>query len=143
MAQHRFQAGLAFLFGAPERQSTASTGAPRMRVVDAARPTPDDHNALLSSETLLFWTLLGVLGLAFLGWRWSYGWQVESMPAALAMFWIPLPYILSHAEALSGPRLPLDGVLLCYASFALLCLVPGVRRYFLDGAKAARPIPPR
>ncbi len=142
VAQHRFQAGLAFFFGAPERPA-ASTGAPRMRVVDAARPTADDHNALLSSDTLFFWTLLGVMALAFLGWRWSYGWHAESMPAALAMFWIPLPYILSHAEVLSGPRLPLDGVLLCYAAFALLCLVPGVRRYFLDGAMAARPIPPR
>ncbi len=72
-----------------------------------------------------------------LGWRWSYGWRAESMPAALAMICIPLPYILSHAEFLSGPRLPLDGVLLCFAAFALLCLVPGVRRYFLDGARAA------
>ena len=98
---------------------------------------------LASSQVLFFWTLLGLLVLAFLGWRWSYGWQAESMPAALAMIWIPLPYILSHAEALSGPRLPLDGVLLCYAAFALLCLTPGVRRYFLDGAKATQPLPPR
>ena len=143
VAQHRFQAALAFFIGVPERLSASSTGSVRMRVVGAAQPTDDDRNALLSSETLFFWTLLGLLALAFLGWRWSYGWQVESMPAALAMIWIPLPYILSHAELLSGPRLPLDGVLLCYASFALLCFVPGVRRYFLDGAKAARPTPPR
>jgi hypothetical protein len=71
-------------------------------------------------------TLLGLLGLALLGWRWSYGWRQESMPAALAMIWVPLPYVLSHAEVLSGPRLPLDGVLICYAAFALACLVPRV-----------------
>jgi 4-amino-4-deoxy-L-arabinose transferase-like glycosyltransferase len=81
-------------------------------------------------------TLLGMLLLGLLGWRWSYGWRKESMPASLAVIWIPLPYILSHAEYLSGPRLPLDGVLLCYAAFALLCLVPGLGRRLLDGAKA-------
>ena len=133
VAQHRFQSGLAFLFGAP--------GAAEMRPVAAA--SSNDQDALAKSQVVFTWTLLGVLALAFLGWRWSYGWRAESMPAALAMVWIPLPYILSHAEALSGPRLPLDGVLLCYAAFALLCLVPGVRRYFLDGAKAAQPTPPR
>ena len=147
VAQHRFQSCLAFFFGATSRptadESAASAGAARMRVVDAARATDDDRKVLSSSDMIFFWTLLGVLVLAFLGWRWSYGWQAESMPAALAVFWIALPYILSHAEALSGPRLPLDGVLLCYAAFALLCLTPGVRRYFLDGAKAARPTPPR
>ena len=46
------------------------------------------------------------------------------MPLSLAAIWIPLPYVLGHAEALSGPRLPLDGVLLCYAAFALACLLP-------------------
>ena len=46
------------------------------------------------------------------------------MPSSLAVMWIPLPYLLSHAEALSGPRLPLDGVLLCYAAFALCGMLP-------------------
>jgi hypothetical protein len=41
------------------------------------------------------------------------------------MFFVPLPYILTHAEALSGARLPLDGVLMCYAAFVLAALVPG------------------
>jgi hypothetical protein len=68
-------------------------------------------------------TAIGMLGLAILGWRWSYGWRSTSLPASLAAIWIPLPYILSHAEALSGPRLPLDGVLLCYAAFAIGCLL--------------------
>jgi hypothetical protein len=80
-------------------------------------------------------TLLGMLLLAFLGWRWSYGWRRESMPAGLAMVWVPLPYLLSHAEALSGPRLPLDGLLLTYAAFALACLIPGAGLRLLDRAR--------
>ncbi len=141
VAHHRFQAALAFYFGAPEK-GISGPNAATMQVVDAAKPTHEDHKALASSQVVFLWTLLGVTALALLGWRWSYGWSRESRPAALAMFWIPLPYILSHAEVLSGPRLPLDGVLLCYAAFTLLCLTPGVRRYFLDGARAAQPAPP-
>jgi hypothetical protein len=79
--------------------------------------------------------LLAMLLLSFLGWRWSYGWRHESMPAALAMVWVSLPYLLSHAERLSGPRLPLDGVLLTYAAFALACCLPGMGRDLLDGAR--------
>jgi hypothetical protein len=76
---------------------------------------------------LLPGSLLGLLLLGALGWRWTYGWRYEAMPSSLAVFWIPLPYLLSHAEALHGPRLPLDGVLLCYAAFALVYLtVPTV-----------------
>jgi 4-amino-4-deoxy-L-arabinose transferase-like glycosyltransferase len=71
-------------------------------------------------------SLAALLFLAFLGWRWSYIWRFESMPAALAMIWIPLPYILGHAENLSGPRLPLDGVMLCFAAFALAYPIPGL-----------------
>ena len=92
-------------------------------------------------EGVFLWTVLVVTILGLLGWRWSYAWRAESMPAVLAMIWIPLPYLLSHAGALSGPRLPLDGVLLCYTAFALLCFVPGARRHLLDGAKAVPPPP--
>jgi predicted outer membrane repeat protein len=84
-------------------------------------------------------TLLAMLGLAILGWRWSYGWRWESVIAAVAMIWVPIPFILSHAGALSGPRLPLDGVLLCYAAFALVCLVPGLNGPLLDAPDAGRP----
>ncbi|HVS37150.1 MAG TPA: hypothetical protein VMS17_16430, partial [Gemmataceae bacterium] len=143
VAQHRYQSGLAFFFGAPTQ-----AGPPLMSVVEAAPSTDakaesNNRSALGQSAVAFFWTLVAVMALAFLGWRWSYGWHALSTPAALAMFWIPLPYILSHAELLSGPRLPLDGVLLCYASFAILCLVPGVRRYFLEGPKAPPAGPPR
>jgi hypothetical protein len=44
------------------------------------------------------------------------------------VLFIPLPYLLSHAELLSGPRLPLDGVLLCFAGFAAPPLIPGFGR---------------
>jgi hypothetical protein len=84
-------------------------------------------------------TLLGMLALGLLGWRWTYGWRREAMPSSLAVIWIPLPYILSHAGELSGPRLPLDGVLLCYSAFALLCLVPGIGGRLLRGAEGEEP----
>jgi hypothetical protein len=84
---------------------------------------------------LLHATLLALYFLAFLGWRWTYGWRSEAMPSSLAVVWIPLPYILGHAEVLHGPRLPLDGVLLCYAAFALACLVPTVGPKLFAGPK--------
>ena len=80
--------------------------------------------------------------LAFLGWRWTSSWRHLARPSALAVVWIPLPYILSHAESLSGPRLPLDGVLLCYAAFALCCLVPGFNRHLFRGPNAPADIAP-
>lgn len=80
-------------------------------------------------------SFLAMLLLAVLGWRWSYAWQPWGMPASLAVIWIPLPYILSHGGALSGPRLPLDGVLLCYAAFALACLLPGVGPFLREGPR--------
>ena len=60
-------------------------------------------------------------------------WRRESMPLALALVWLPLPYILSHAGVLSGPRLPLDGVLLCYAAFALAGFLPRYGRALRRG----------
>jgi 4-amino-4-deoxy-L-arabinose transferase-like glycosyltransferase len=137
--QHRLMSGLAFFFGQREI-------GPEHRVVDVAAPSED---ALMPKELadnyagVFLWTVLSVTVLGLLGWRWSYGWREESMPAVLAVIWIPLPYLLSHAETLSGPRLPLDGVLLCYTAFALLCFWPGVGRYLMGGAKAATPPLPR
>src|SRR5438874_941091 len=77
-----------------------------------------------SYPALLFGSLLGMLALGLLGWRWTYGWGSEAMPSSLALIWVPLPYVLTHAEALQGPRLPLDGILLCYAAFAIVYLIP-------------------
>jgi hypothetical protein len=95
------------------------------------------HRALCRGDqeyaAVLAGTLLVLLLLAGLGWRWSYAWQRPSMPASLAVVWIPLPYLLSHAEALSGPRLPLDGVLLCYAALAIVWMLPRVGPYMRVG----------
>jgi 4-amino-4-deoxy-L-arabinose transferase-like glycosyltransferase len=88
---------------------------------------------------LMLGTLLVLFPLAFIGWRRSYGWRHESVPATLAVLLAPLPYLLSHAEALHGPRLPLDGILLCYAAFTLVCLIPGLGRRLSEGAKSAAP----
>src|SRR5207302_4298083 len=131
-ARRRLQAGLKFLFGAawfgPDH---------RLAEEDPGQPMPGWLRQWYPFA--LQGTLLALFLLAALGWRWAYGWRLESMPASLAVVWIPLPYLLSHAESLSGPRLPLDGVLLCYAAFALACLVPGVGRRLLDGAQSAEP----
>jgi len=56
---------------------------------------------------------------------------------ALATIFIPVPYILSHAEGLVGPRLPLDGVLLTFAAYALSCMIPGVGATLFPGPEAA------
>ena len=139
VAQHRLMSGLAFFFGQREI-------GPEHRVVDVATTTEDANmpkELADNYEGVFLWTVLGVTVLGLLGWRWSYGWREESMPAVLAMIWIPLPYLLSHAEALSGPRMPLDGVLLCYTAFAVLCFWPSVGRYLMGGAKAAAPAPER
>jgi hypothetical protein len=118
--QRRIRAGLYFFLG----EKWVHTGSGWN---DEGMSSTDIPSWLQSSyPTILSATLLALLLLGVLGWRWSYAWRWESLPASLAVFWIPVPYILSHAEGLQGPRLPLDGVLLCYAALAIVCLVPGV-----------------
>jgi 4-amino-4-deoxy-L-arabinose transferase-like glycosyltransferase len=92
-----------------------------------------------SSPMLLSLTLVLMLALALFGWRLTYGWRWESMPAVLAAVFVPLPYVLGHAESLSGPRLPLDGVLLCYAAFAVACCLPTVGGYLREAEGAGAP----
>jgi hypothetical protein len=95
-------------------------------------------------EEALTGVLLGAIPLALLGWRWSYAWRRESMPAALAVIWLPLPYLLAHAEWLHGPRLPLDGLFLTFAAFGLLCLIPGYGKTLRHGQLVAvEPSPTR
>ena len=58
---------------------------------------------------------------------------LKSFASSLALVWIPLPYLLGHAESLSGPRLPLDGILLTYTALTLACLfVPAWHRVIGD-----------
>jgi hypothetical protein len=68
-------------------------------------------------------------------WRWTLPWRVQAMPSSLALFCIPLPYMLGHAEWLHGPRLPMDGILLTCAAFVLACLWPATAKGLLDGPK--------
>ena len=123
--RRRLLAGLDFLFGErwlKEARLADSTGS------EEAMP-----NWLASSyPVVLEGTLLFLFAFGLFGWRWAYGWRSSSMLLSLAAVWVPLPYVISHAEALSGPRLPFDGVLICYAAFALACLFPG-RRPLLAG----------
>src|SRR5262249_24613645 len=76
---------------------------------------------LIFSCATLFMLALGVLG-----WRWTFAWRRESRLLALAATCIPLPYVLTHAEGMIGPRLPLDGGLLTFAAHAWACMLPGV-----------------
>ncbi|HEY7308587.1 MAG TPA: glycosyltransferase family 39 protein [Gemmataceae bacterium] len=117
--RRRSLAGLDFLFG--ERWFTEG------RLADVADSGEPPNWLAWSYPVVLESTLLGMVLLGLLGWRWTYAWRFRAMPLSLAAIWVPLPYILSHAEALSGPRLPFDGVLLCYAAFTLACLGPARR----------------
>jgi len=119
--QRRVQAWLYFFFSERFFQDTFLAEA-----VSPDRPIqPLDMQILCPS-------LVAMLFLALLGWRWTYGWRKDALLSVLALIWVPVPYIFSHAESLHGPRLPLDGVLLCYAAFALACFLPGIRGPLLD-----------
>ena len=120
----RIDAGLIFLFG--ERWF-------KQHQLGSMQEDSESNPALPGwireeAETILHGSLLGMFVLALLGWRWSYAWRRYGRMATIAALCVPLPYVLSHAEYLSGPRLPLDGVLLCYAAFALASMVPGLVR---------------
>jgi 4-amino-4-deoxy-L-arabinose transferase-like glycosyltransferase len=127
--RRRMEAGLDFLFG--RRWFEEGTLAEAISPSEGGGELPEQYAGAV--PVILQGTLLGMLFLALIGWRWTYGWRWESMPSSLAFLWIPIPYILSHAEALSGPRLPLDGVLLCYAAFALVCFIPGINKDLFAG----------
>jgi hypothetical protein len=133
--RRRLWAGLDFFFG--ERWfKDEQLALPTAESSEPAETAPAPLAAWVtgSAPLVLTATLLGMLLLGVLGWRWTYARRRESMPAALAVLWVPLPYLLSHAGALSGPRLPLDGIFLCYAAFAVACLVPRFGRGLPHGA---------
>jgi hypothetical protein len=117
---HRLEAMVCFLLGEKwliDRTVWEATG----------RAAPELRGGVQNSyPALLYGSLLIMTTLGLLGWRWSYAWRRSSILPAVAVMFLPLPYVLSHAELLSGPRLPLDGLMLCFAAFALTCLIPGL-----------------
>jgi 4-amino-4-deoxy-L-arabinose transferase-like glycosyltransferase len=126
--KHRLQALCCFVFG-EEWFKVRATNELSHALWRSPSQNPDMPELFrLFYPTALYGSLFVMLVFGFLGWRWTYGWRHEMPLMALATIWIPLPYILSHAEALTGPRLPLDGVLLCYAAFALACFLPSHAR---------------
>lgn len=131
--RRRLMAGLYFLFG--ERWFKDGQLADRIGSEEAM-----PNWLAVSYPMVLQSTLLGLLLLGLLGWRWTFAWRSSAMPSSLAVIWLPLPYVLSHAGALSGPRLPLDGVLLCYAAYALTSLLPARRRLWMGESAAATDI---
>ncbi len=122
----RLWAGLAFVFGR-DWLSDPSPWQPVASTSDTPAWLADSYRALLIG------TLLGLLLLALGGWRWTVAWRRLMGPAALAVVWVPLPYVLSHADRLVGPRLPLDGVLLCLAAFTLVALLPRIGKQLRTG----------
>lgn len=122
--KRRLKALCQFLLG-----SSTFTG-PRFSPGEAAIKPPE------WVKPALFGSLTAMLGLALLGWRWSYGWKDQSAPVSLAIFWIPLPYLLSHAEQLHAARLPLDGVLILMSALGLLGLLPGIGQGVRAGERA-------
>lgn len=134
MIQRRLWSGLYFCFGQDWFKKNSFLAKP-------SSAPPAEHAGLPEwvvelAPVLLSGSLLGMLSLAVIGWRWSYGWRRPARLATIAAVWLPLPYLLGHADFLSGPRLPLDGVLLCFTAFTLVCLLPGFRADLARGGPA-------
>jgi hypothetical protein len=118
--QRRLESGVGFFLGHRWLED-------RSLVQTLAEPSAEATDWLSQAmPVLLPGALVAMLVLGLLGWRWSYGWRQAAMPSSLAVMWVTLPYLLSHAEALHGARLPLDGVLLSYVALAIVFLLPGV-----------------
>jgi hypothetical protein len=128
--RHRLEAGIAFFFSGQWLKDRL------LWRTDEAQAGEMPAWLANSYPAIFYGALLGMLLLGVLGWRWTYGWRREAMPSSLALMWIALPYLLSHAETLHGPRLPIDGVLWCYAAFALVSLFTPAGRVLLQGAPA-------
>ena len=117
----RFAAGLRFLLGETWFQ-------PNHALVET-RPDSLEPPRLVSDWAGFAHTaaLLGLFILGLFGWRFSHFWSTECRLATLALVWIPIPYLLSHAESLSGPRLPWDAPLIVFAGYAIAWILPSVR----------------
>ncbi len=116
----RISSGLRFLLGETwfQRQALVESRP------DGIEPPAlvGDWAAFAHAAALSVLFLMGVIG-----WRLSHAWSGECRLATLALVWIPIPYLLSHAESLSGPRLPWDVPLIVFAGYAIAWLLPSVR----------------
>jgi 4-amino-4-deoxy-L-arabinose transferase-like glycosyltransferase len=128
--RRRLAAALSFWLGQLWSAPAAVAAPPPTAAV-----SPDALPAWLrrQHELLLLLPLLLLLTAGFFGWRWSYPWRRRAWLATLALVWVPVPYLLSHAEVLWGPRLPLDGVLLCLTAYTFLWCCPGVGGHLRAG----------
>ncbi|MBI2807868.1 MAG: glycosyltransferase family 39 protein [Planctomycetes bacterium] len=118
----RIEAALAFFLG--DNWLKSRQVASMVQPSDTIAESPDwvrEH-----APTILQGALLAMIALGLLGWRYSHAWRRYGRLCIIAAIFIPLPYIVSHAEPLHGPRLPLDGVVLCFMAYALASLVPGL-----------------
>lgn len=122
--KRRFKAFMQYMVG-----SNAISGTHFWPGEAAVKPQIWVRSALLGPLAL-------ILALAVLGWRWSYGWKYHSAPISLALFWIPVCYVLSHAGQLHGARLPLDGVLILMAAVGVVGMLPGFGSSLLAGENA-------
>jgi hypothetical protein len=126
--RRRLWASLSFFFGeAWLRNDEAAAMRPPRQPAGGETPEAAQLPDWLGESYLaiLQAALLVMVVLGLLGWRWTYGWRSEARLATFATILVPLPYILGHAGTLWGPRLPLDGVLLCYVAFAIASVLPG------------------
>lgn len=123
--KRRIKAGLQFLLGSNNLSGAASfwPGNKTMTPPEWLRP-------------LMLITMLAMYALVILGWRWSYGWKYSSAPLSLVIYWLPIPYLLSHAGEWHSSRLPMDGVLMILAIIGLVAWLPYFGGKLLQGEEA-------
>jgi 4-amino-4-deoxy-L-arabinose transferase-like glycosyltransferase len=127
--RRRLLAGVYFWFGADWFKNARCWEAESASTMQSPGYLVGNASAILNGA-LLFMTVFGLLG-----WRWTSKDSLQAMPTALALFWFPVPYMIGHATGLVGPRLPLDGLVLCYAAFAVACLLRPYRSGLLRSAR--------
>jgi len=124
--RRRWQAGLKFILG--DEWFRTQQMSPELPANAGADAVAVPNWLAVNLETWLQGSLLALVLLSLLGWRWSYAWKSNARLATLALVWLPLPYVLGHAENLSGPRLPWDALLICFSAYALACFAPTVAK---------------
>jgi len=123
--KRRARAGLQFFLG-----SNNMSGAPSFWPGNKTMTPPQ------WLRPVMLITVIAMYALVILGWRWSYGWKFASAPLSLVIYWLPIPYFLSHAGGMHTSRLPMDGVLITLACIGLVAFKPYLRGNLLQGEEA-------